>query len=243
METYRQTLGRLSGVQKTVKGAPAYSRYVNRQLGRYVAAWAFHTRLRPNHLTAISGSLSALGILVIALARPTPWSGGAIALLLAVGYAFDAADGQLARLRGGGTPVGEWLDHVVDSAKICALHLAVLVSFYRFGDPDPRLLLIPLAWTFVATVSFFVIILNDQIRRSHGRGATAQLHASAVRSILVAPTDYGVLLVSFVVFGWTALFTGVYALLLLANVLFLILALVKWYREIAAFQPGGSPLA
>jgi phosphatidylglycerophosphate synthase len=157
-----------------------------------------------------------------------------VAVLLALGYAFDSADGQLARLRGGGTPAGEWLDHVVDSAKICALHLAVLVSFYRFGGRSDGELAVPLLWTFVATVSFFVIILNDQIRRAHGTAPPVTADASVLRSLLVAPTDYGVLLLSFLLFGWHDGFFAVYALLLVANAVFLAMALVKWYREIAA---------
>ncbi|MFP3386663.1 CDP-alcohol phosphatidyltransferase family protein, partial [Tritonibacter sp. SIMBA_163] len=84
-----------------------------------------------------------------------------------VGYAFDSADGQLARLRGGGTPAGEWLDHVVDSIKTTALHLAVLIGWYRHYDvTDVRLLLIPIGFTLVASVFFFVQIVTDQLRRA-----------------------------------------------------------------------------
>jgi len=66
--------------------------------------------MTPNAITAISAMFSAAAILLIALAEPQWWSGLAVWLLLALGYAFDSADGQLARLRGGGSPAGEWLD-------------------------------------------------------------------------------------------------------------------------------------
>lgn len=234
MNTYRATVQQLSTAQKTSKGAPAYSRFVNRKAGRYMAAAAYRLGRTPNQVTAVSAAFSALAIALVASVRPSVALGVVVAVFLAVGYAFDSADGQLARLRGGGSPAGEWLDHVVDSAKICALHLAVLVSFYRFdGRSDPELA-VPLLWTFVATVSFFVIILNDQIRRAHGTAAPVTAHASVLRSLLVAPTDYGVLLLSFLLFGWHRVFVAVYAALLLANAAFLALALVKWYREIAA---------
>ncbi len=234
MNTYRGTVQQLSHAQKTSKGAPAYSRFVNRRAGRYLAAAAYRAGRTPNEVTAVSAAFSAVAIALVALVRPTAELGVVVAVLLAAGYAFDSADGQLARLRGGGTPAGEWLDHVVDSAKICALHLAVLVSFYRFGGRSDGELAVPLLWTFVATVSFFVIILNDQIRRAHGTAPPVAADASVVRSLLVAPTDYGVLLVSFVLFGWHDGFFAVYGLLLAANAAFLALALVKWYREIAA---------
>ncbi len=176
MNTYRGTVQQLSTAQKTSKGAPAYSRFVNRRAGRYLAAAAYRSGRTPNEVTAVSAAFSAVAIALVARSGPSVALGVVVAVLLAVGYAFDSADGQLARLRGGGTPAGEWLDHVVDSAKICALHLAVLVSFYRFGGRSDGELAVPLLWTFVATVSFFVIILNDQIRRGaryggagHGR--------------------------------------------------------------------------
>ncbi len=234
MNTYRGTVQQLSHAQKTSKGAPAYSRFVNRRAGRYLAAAAYRAGRTPNEVTAVSAAFSAVAIALLVLIRPTAALGVVVAVLLAAGYAFDSADGQLARLRGGGTPAGEWLDHVVDCAKICALHLAVLVSFYRFGGRSDRELAVPLLWTFVATVSFFVIILNDQIRRAHGTAPPVAADASVVRSLLVAPTDYGVLLLSLLLFGWHDGFFAVYGLLLAANAAFLALALVKWYREIAA---------
>ena len=62
--------------------------------------------------------------------------------------------------------------------------------------------------------------------------------ASVVRSLLVAPTDYGVLVLSFLMFGWRGGFVAVYAALLVANAAFLSLALVKWYREFTALPRG-----
>lgn len=229
-ESIGQTLQRLRGAQKTAKGAPAYSRFVNRPLGRRIAAVAYHLGLTPNQVTTISACFSAAAIGLIAVVSPSPLLGLLVALLLALGYAFDSADGQLARLRGGGSAVGEWLDHVVDAAKICALHLAVLVSWYRFTEARTALL-IPVAWTFVACTMFFVIILNDQIRRAHGTAAAVTTQASVLRSVLVAPTDYGVLLCLFVLYGWPTVFGTLYGLLLAANAAYMVLALHRWFRE------------
>lgn len=238
-ESLGQTIHRLAGAQKTSKGAPAYSRFVNRKAGRVIAACAFHLKLTANGVTAISAVWSFAGITLLALATPSTTVGVAVSVLLAIGYAFDSADGQLARLHGGGSPAGEWLDHVVDSGKICALHLAVLICFYRNGAPD-RDLLVPLLWTFVATVAFFVFILTDQIRRSHGVTQVSDAPAPVWRSLLVAPTDYGVLLLSFVLVGWHTGFLGVYGLLLVANLAYLGLGLVKWFRELSSLTARGA---
>jgi hypothetical protein len=62
------TLRRLSGAQKGAAGAPAYSRFVNRRLGRFLAALAFHAGLTPNAVTGISAAFTATGIGVLALA-------------------------------------------------------------------------------------------------------------------------------------------------------------------------------
>ena len=56
-----------------------------------------------------------------------------MSVLLASGYVMDSVDGQLARLRGSGSLSGEYLDHTVDCVKTATLHLAVLISWYRFA--------------------------------------------------------------------------------------------------------------
>jgi phosphatidylglycerophosphate synthase len=84
--------------------------------------------MTPIQVTVISAGLTFAGIVTSAMVSPAPSVAAAVCLLLVFGYALDAADGQLARLRGGGSIAGEWLDHVVDAAKIASLHLAVLMS-------------------------------------------------------------------------------------------------------------------
>ncbi|WP_317494989.1 CDP-alcohol phosphatidyltransferase family protein [Haloechinothrix sp. LS1_15] len=191
----------------------------------------------PNRVTAVSALFTFGGIGLIATLEPTPLLGVAITLALVLGYALDAADGQLARLRGGGTAEGEWLDHVVDSIKISALHIAVLIAVYRHFDVAPEYLLIPLGFHLVAAVLFFTMILNDQLRRRHADRAPQAGSTSVRRSILVAPTDYGVLCLLFLAFGFGQAFLVGYAALFAANATFLAMALVKWRGEIAELTP------
>jgi phosphatidylglycerophosphate synthase len=240
-ETYRQTLARLGSAQKAVaSGAPAYSVLVNRPVGRHLAAWAYRRGMTPNGVTAVSAGFTFTGIAVIATVAPAWWTGVAVWLLLAVGYAFDSADGQVARLRGGGSLAGEWLDHVVDSLKIVTLHLAVVVMAYRFLDvPGPTWLLVPVGFTAVATVSFFAQILNDQLRRVHTARtgeSVVRRPASRLRQLLVLPTDYGVLCLVFVLLAVPTAFLWVYSLLFLATAGHLALALAKWFRDMRALD-------
>ncbi|NTW38908.1 MAG: CDP-alcohol phosphatidyltransferase family protein [Cellulomonadaceae bacterium] len=245
---YRETVARLAGAQKVAaRGAPAYSRYVNRRLGRYLAAWAFRAGLTPDGVTAISALFTFSGIAVLALVPPSWWSGVAITLLLVLGYAFDSADGQVARLRGGGSPAGEWLDHVVDSIKVVSMPLALAIGFYRFEAAPVAWLLVPLVSAVVSAVLFFAMILTEQLRRQAGTASVASDapgRPSWLRSVLVVPTDYGLLCFSFLLLGTGTLFLVVYTFLVAATGGFLALALVKWHREmrgLAPHRPAGAP--
>jgi phosphatidylglycerophosphate synthase len=229
------TLRRLSAAQKGAQGAPAYSRFVNRRLGRLLAALAFHAGLTPNAVTGISAACTATGIALLALVAPSWPMALAVAACLVLGYGLDAADGQLARLRGGGSPAGEWLDHMVDAAKASSLHLAVLVGLYRSGAVGHGAwLLVPLGYCVVDAVLYFGTMLNDALRAQHGVPTRAQQSAGKPgvgRSLLVLPTDYGLLCWVFLLFGAPVLFLSVYTALLAAMTGFLLLASVTWFRE------------
>nr|WP_235928902.1 CDP-alcohol phosphatidyltransferase family protein [Marisediminicola senii] len=232
---------RLSSAQKkAAPGAPAYSILVNRPAGRLLAAAAYRAGLTPNMVTGISALFTFTGIACIALAEPTWVTGIVVWLLLAVGYAFDSADGQVARLRGGGSRAGEWLDHVVDSVKIVSLHLAVLISMFRFFDLPDGWLLVPIAFAIVATGQFFAMILNDQLKAVHrattGVTVRPRTSASLGRSLLVLPTDYGILCLAFVLLGAPAVFLAAYSVLLLGNAGYFALASVKWFRDMVSLD-------
>jgi phosphatidylglycerophosphate synthase len=233
-EGLRGTLRRLSAAQKGAAGAPAYSRFVNRRLGRLFAALAFHAGLTPNAVTALSAVATGTGIALLALVPPSVPMGLVVAACLVLGYALDAADGQLARLRGGGSPAGEWLDHMVDAAKASSLHLGVLIGLYHHTDLDPVVLLVPLGYCVVDAVTYFGTMLNEALRAQHGVATRAQPTAERVgigRSLLTLPTDYGLLACVFVLYGWTEGFVPVYTVLFLAAAGFLALASVTWFRE------------
>jgi phosphatidylglycerophosphate synthase len=232
-ESLRATVQRLSGAQKGAGGGPAYSRFVNRRIGRVLAALAYHAGLTPNAVTGISAAFTGCGIALLALVRPSWALGAAVAGCLVLGYALDSADGQLARLRGGGSPAGEWLDHMVDAAKIASLHLAVLIGLFHALGTGPELL-VPLGFSVVAVVHFFATLLNEALRAQHGAPLRADLTAhrpSVLRSLLVLPTDYGVLCLIFLLWGAPTAFLGVYGLLFLGSGGYLALASVRWFRE------------
>lgn len=235
---------RLASAQKGhARGAPAYSVYVNRRLGRVLAAAAFGWGWTPNRVTALSAAhtFAALALLLVLPAQW--WTGLLVAALLVLGYAWDSADGQVARLRGGGSLAGEWLDHFVDAIKIAALHLAVLVAlWWHTPYRDSGWLLVPIGFSIVGVVTFFGMLLNDLLKGKAGVPSThARGGGTAGRSLLLLPTDFGVLCLVFVLWGWTTGFLWAYAALALANGAFLVLAAVRWFREIRAIDRASAP--
>ena len=201
-----------------------------------LAAFAHTIGLTPNQVTGVSALFTFTAIVLLATVPPTILLGVIVWLLLALGYAWDSADGQVARLRGGGSLAGEWLDHVVDSAKLVSLPLAVAIGWFRFFELSaPVWLLIPLIFAIASTVMFFGMILNDLLKARRGVAQSmAQGGFSPLRSVMALPTDFGVQCFAFVLWGFTGLFPWVYGLLLLALLGHLALALPTWFRRMSA---------
>jgi len=238
--SHAELVAELAGRQKTVKGAPAYSRFVNRRMGRHLAAWAYRAGLTPNQVTALSAVCSGLAIAGLFAFAPSWLLGIAVAALFVLGYALDSADGQLSRLRGGGSPAGEWLDHMVDSAKICLLHLAVLVCLRR-TDLDGRWLAVPAGYLVVNVLWFSGLLLTQFLREANRGTAPVVANASVVRSLIVLPTDFGVVCLVFLLLGAPRVFLAGYGLLGLANLLFLGASLVVWYRDLSGMGRAPAP--
>lgn len=239
MSGFRSAVQMLSTAQKSSRGVSLYSRWINRPLGRVFAAVAHQLGLTPNAVTAVSAATTGAALLLLIMVRPEPWLGPLVAALLVAGFALDSADGQLARLSGQSSQVGEWLDHVVDSAKMVCVHGAVLIAGYRFWSVPDGWLLVPLVFQAVAVVMFSGLVLVDLIPRARGnvagrRGGRRPL----ARAVMLLPADYGVLAVSFVLWSSPPVFLGWYGLLALANLVILVGMLVRWYRQLAA-----SPLS
>lgn len=242
--TFRAAFSALTAAQKTSKGAPAYSRFVNRPFGRALAAAAYVAGRTPNQVTVLSALCTYGALAVIALVEPAWWASLLVLTGLTVGYALDAADGQLARLRGGGSPTGEWLDHIIDAGKLGVLHLCVAVSWFRFGDRSSAWLLVPLGFQAVATVQFFAILLMDQLRRAH-RGTTRSIMAgdgssSVAYSLAILPIDYGTVCIVLGTMAAASFFAAAYTFLFACNLAFLLMALPKWYREVGSLA-GPAP--
>ncbi|MFD8849581.1 CDP-alcohol phosphatidyltransferase family protein [Streptomyces sp. NPDC059604] len=262
MGTTGTVMRELRGAQKTAKGVSLYSRYVNRPAGRVLAAGAYRIGMTPNQVTLLSAAFTFSAIASVVLFRPS-W--GLAALVwggLVVGFALDSADGQLARLTGRGGPDGEWLDHVVDCAKMILVHTAVLISFRRFFDlPSEGWLLLPLGFLFAAVLTFCAGLLREQLGKAQSAGAQpgkaqpggvqpgraavppvaggTAAPVSRLRAVALLPADYGVFCLVFLLLGDRTAFRLGYAVLAAVHALFLVMFLAKWFRELRSLRTAG----
>lgn len=235
--SYRANFEALGRAQKQAHGTPAYSRLVNRPAARRVAAAAHVVGLSPNAATLVSAGLSGAALALLIAREPSALLGCAVAVLLALGYVMDSVDGQLARLRGGGSAAGEWLDHTVDCVKTCVLHLAVLVSLFRFPPVESdAALVVPMGFLVVDVTCFFGIILLPFLRRANAADRrtppAARRPEHPLRKWALLPNDYGIFCWMFVLLAWPQAFLATYTFLFAANAALLSVAFAKWWREL-----------
>ncbi len=225
-----QAWSQLAHAQKSGTGVPWYMRVVNRRLGRGFAALASPTRVTPNHLTAASFLAFLAGASLLATVTPGVAMAVASMLLLQLGFALDAADGQLSRLRGTGSAAGEWLDHVVDSARHLLFHVAVLVGFVRFTDLPDAAMALPLGFAVVSSVRFFAQILAEQLARRDPMAEPDSVPRFG--TWIQAPADTGLNNLVVVLWPWTTAFVSVYAVLAILNTLLLAATVIRRHREL-----------
>nr|WP_218869225.1 CDP-alcohol phosphatidyltransferase family protein [Leifsonia psychrotolerans] len=230
----------MTSAQKSGSGVPAYLRWINRRLGRQAAAYAYVLGLTPNIVTALSALLSLVALAMIAFAPSTVGVAmGATALLLA-GYALDSADGQLARLTGTGSLAGEWLDHVVDAARLPLFHLAVAVHFFRAGETE-WVVMVALGFVVLSSVWFFAQTLADKLLVGSGVPAREHPADSPVWvSFLKLPIDVGFLYLGVALLAARDAFLIFYLGLFAVTVLVAALSLSRKYRALHAASAAAT---
>ena len=209
--TIAENIRALSRAQKSKTGAPLYSRIINRPAGRVLAAIAHRLGATPDQVTVLSALCTYSGIALIALWRPTVVSAVATALLLMFGYALDVAD----------------------VIKLSTIHGAIAISLFRFTELPSPVLLIPLAFGAVQNIHFFSYILTYQLRYHGGTPlAKDESRPGILKSILSAPTDYGLMCFVLMTRFAPTVFLWVYGIMLLGYAGYVALALPKWYRDL-----------
>lgn len=226
--SFTESLRRLDAAQKPGAGVPAYTRWVNRRLARYLCAAAEQVGATPSAVSVLSilVTLSGLGAF-LALHRTPLLAGVLAAVLLALGYALDSADGQLARLQQASSLQGEWLDHTLDAVRMPAVHLSIAAGFLLQGAP--LLAIVAAAFSALASASFLSQNLGGLLR---DRARAERVEVRRHQSWLLLPADPGVLCWTFVLWPVLPLFGLAYLALFATNVLHFLLSASRRWREL-----------
>ena len=236
--TVGQALRRLEGAQKQGVGTPAYTRWVNRRLARYAAVAAYRLGLTPDVVSWLSFATSVTGLVTLVVAPPfSPMVGVVVAMLLAVGFVLDSADGQLARLTGTSGPAGEWLDHVLDAIRSPAVHLCVLVVALTTAGSPSWLAAAAFIFTLTQVGQFSSQMLGGMLLdRTAGPRTPPRRH----QSWILLPTDTGVMCWIFVLWGWPRLFAGAYLIVLVLAGLLAAVSMRRRWRELRQVKRESS---
>jgi CDP-diacylglycerol--glycerol-3-phosphate 3-phosphatidyltransferase len=155
------------------------------------AAQALH--LTPNTVTVI-------GLLIVVVAAVMIANGlllaGAVVLL--AGSVLDAVDGALARLQGGGTPFGSFLDSTLDRVGEAVLYAGIVGYF--LSTPEPAL---PVLAAILALIGSFMVSYSRA--RAEGIGVSAEV-GMAPRTERLALVIGGIALAGL---GWPAILVGI----------------------------------
>ncbi|MDQ0848578.1 phosphatidylglycerophosphate synthase [Arthrobacter sp. B3I9] len=234
---FAESFRELRKAQKGKKGVPLYTLYINRPAGRVIAAALRNTPFQPNHVTFTGAVITYGALLWLAFGAGSGGGFALVGLALAVGFILDSADGQLARLQGRSSKLGEWLDHVLDSGRIVLLHGAVFCFLLRATTVPPLWLAVLCgSFLFANSAIFFAGALLDQLNRQPTpgqRGHNPDKGKTELRSVLTLPVDYGISCLVMATVPWTGVFIPAYATLALCHCLFAGAFAVKSYRTLA----------
>jgi phosphatidylglycerophosphate synthase len=169
------------------RGGGLYSEAVSQRLGAVCALVGHRLGLSPS---ALSVGNVLCGVTASVLVLVTGW--GAFGLVgWQLAYAFDCADGQLARVSGRASPAGARLDVLCDLAvQVCLV--AAVASFLSSGTP----LFVPALFAGTWLVNLFTSVLQ-----SLSAGASLLPGRSLPVRVVKLARDYGfvVLLVGVVI--------------------------------------------
>jgi phosphatidylglycerophosphate synthase len=152
---------------------PGARRPWDAQLARRLVTPLAHTRVTPNHLTAVRLAVGLAG--AAAFVPGTYLWSNAAALLLVLSNFLDHADGELARISGKTSRIGHWFDLASDAVVTILLFVAMGV-----GVPDaaahalgvPPELLGAVAGAAVALIFFLRMRIEEMAGKTASRQAS-----------------------------------------------------------------------
>jgi phosphatidylglycerophosphate synthase len=196
-------------------------RYFNRKLSGHLTRWFLKTSLTPNQITLISFAVGLVAGLFF-------WKGGYTngivgALIFQFSAVLDCCDGEVARLKGMQSRLGQWLDVVCDNIVHVVLFLAIAWAFYRATAAPSYLLLGGLASVGSLFSLYFVLLLDSRSLNDSFNSKHHLLRAAADR---LTNRDFSVILFLFTLVGKLDWFLWLAALG--SNIFWTILLWIYW---------------
>lgn len=207
-----------------------YTRYVNRNAAIPLTWLLWRVGLAPNTVSFISFTMTHAALVLLIALGPTLTVAIAAYLLLVLGYILDSCDGQLARVSGRTSRLGEWLDHTLDIIKLLTVNLtlAYLMIVSAIGaDQSLTLPFIAAALNILSQPAHFFVInmkaalFEDSKPGTKGIAAVGDSDTSWIGAMVRHAADYGFFLPIILLVPWQELFEpvylayGVFALMLL----------------------------
>ncbi|HWS34123.1 MAG TPA: CDP-alcohol phosphatidyltransferase family protein [Actinoplanes sp.] len=174
------------------RGGGLFSEAISQRLGSRISVFAHKHHLTPTVLTVFNLGLGVLtSFIVIAAATPVAdgriWAPliGLIALIgWQAAYAFDCADGQLARVTGQSSPAGGRLDVLCDVAVQASLVSALAATAQAQEPATP-------AWLLAAFAATWMVNLVTSVMQSGAQASSMVTSTSLPVRVVKLVRDYG----------------------------------------------------
>ena len=187
-------------------------RYFNRKVSRWFTRLFLELGLSPNVVTLLAGFIGLLAALGFGLGT---YSAGIVAaLLFQLAAVIDCCDGEVARLTFTESPLGAWLDIVLDNLVHMAIFAGIAVGLYATyaGQEDDW---VPLALGLAAVlgngIAFLLVEKAHKIKTVSGWRTPAHAAWADVMLKNVASRDFSAALLGFALFDqlfWFLLFAA-----------------------------------
>ncbi len=142
--------------------------------------------LEPNHITLFSFALGAIAAVLVLFDAPAGYV--AAGILVFISYFLDCVDGLVARMKGKSSPLGAFLDNVLDRGRVVLISLALFwISISQHSDSLTGLLImINLALFFWSiTMDYEVKVLVGSRANQAPSSGGAEVKAGAVGAWMV----------------------------------------------------------
>ena len=128
---------------------------IYRPLAFLLVKLIFRTGITPDHLTIAAILTGVTGGVLYAFGSTITTNIGAALFMLFI--ILDCSDGQLARLKKNGTPIGRLLDGIADYIVVISIYAGIAIGYYqKEGQPSSLLILLFLSGVSVIAQSMFV---------------------------------------------------------------------------------------